>query len=342
MAERCTRLIDKHTNRPTEIFSRLADALFFHLDRACDVPGLRGTGVIEPAKYGWLSRQLGGDARPDAVCLSSTSACAADTLAGEHRRRPAAVVLRDGGHPAQIHADIARARARARPPGVVAPVRLRRARGSRGHAPGAPHPPLHRAPPLTAPRQHLNKAIARFALRDPATDEPFPTPLPRSALPRHADAALAAQCAAWLAGEVRRMRRERVEAMEDRIRNAARSRYNRYSYMAGAAGAGGATSHFAQRSYSAGAGAGGATSHFAQQGYGNFGGSAGGGGGFGGFGSGFGGGGGGGGGSDNDHATVLDTVNTLGTLANTIFGIAGGGSGLGGGMFGLGTGLFGN
>lgn len=41
------------------MFSRLVDALFFHMDQNCDVPGLRGTGIIEPSKYIWMSIKMG-------------------------------------------------------------------------------------------------------------------------------------------------------------------------------------------------------------------------------------------------------------------------------------------
>ncbi|EKM53841.1 uncharacterized protein PHACADRAFT_211478 [Phanerochaete carnosa HHB-10118-sp] len=51
-------LIDT-SGRPTAIFSRVADAFFFWLDQSCDIHGLRGTGMIEPAKYGWMMGKLG-------------------------------------------------------------------------------------------------------------------------------------------------------------------------------------------------------------------------------------------------------------------------------------------
>ena len=47
------------TGRPSEVFSRLADAFFFWLDQNCDIPGLRNTGFIEPAKYAWMSVKMG-------------------------------------------------------------------------------------------------------------------------------------------------------------------------------------------------------------------------------------------------------------------------------------------
>ena len=65
-------LIDMN-NRPTEVFSRLADAFFFWIDHNCDIPGLRGTGVIEPAKYAWMSAKMG--AEPDAVRFLRENLC---------------------------------------------------------------------------------------------------------------------------------------------------------------------------------------------------------------------------------------------------------------------------
>ena len=47
--------------RPTEIFCRMADALFFAIDQQCEVGELRGTGVIEPIKYIWFCMKLGAD-----------------------------------------------------------------------------------------------------------------------------------------------------------------------------------------------------------------------------------------------------------------------------------------
>lgn len=52
-------LIDA-TNHPSEIFCRMADALFFHMDRCCNQ--FRDTRHIEPAKIAWLGVILGQDA----------------------------------------------------------------------------------------------------------------------------------------------------------------------------------------------------------------------------------------------------------------------------------------
>ena len=138
-------------------------------------------------------------------------------------------------------------------------------------------------------------------------------PLPRAALPAYADGGLSAVYAGWRAQAVSTVTRERTNAMVHNIMHAARPAYSPYAAFAGAGAAG------------TGYGA-----------YNGFGGNSGGGGG-----------GGVGGGGDNDHATVMDTVTTLGSLANTILGTFGGG-GIGGGLGALtggafgGTGFFGN
>lgn len=70
------RLIDRTTSRPTEVFSRLADAFFFWMDGACEVPGLRGTGVVEPAKYGWMSHKIGASTTLEDVRRPLSHPCA--------------------------------------------------------------------------------------------------------------------------------------------------------------------------------------------------------------------------------------------------------------------------
>jgi hypothetical protein len=51
-----------NTGRPTEVFCRMADALFFYIDRNVEIPHFRMTQHIEPAKYGWFTLRLGMDA----------------------------------------------------------------------------------------------------------------------------------------------------------------------------------------------------------------------------------------------------------------------------------------
>jgi hypothetical protein len=49
------------SGRPSEVLSRMSDALFTFLDQNVEIPQLRGTGYIEPLKYGWLHRRLAID-----------------------------------------------------------------------------------------------------------------------------------------------------------------------------------------------------------------------------------------------------------------------------------------
>jgi len=51
-------LIDA-SNHPSEIFCRMADALFFHMDQHCNQ--FSATQHIEPAKIAWLRVALGQD-----------------------------------------------------------------------------------------------------------------------------------------------------------------------------------------------------------------------------------------------------------------------------------------
>lgn len=156
--------------------------------------------------------------------------------------------------------------------------------------------------------QHWNKAVSLFGLIDPATNTPFPTPIPRSALPSFADAELQARYTQWQMTAIVAAQRAQTDAMVNNILNQSRARYsNPMSYLAGGAAGYGGANYLNNYGGGGGFGAGGAAG----------GGDSTGGG---------------------DHATVLDTVNTIGTLANTILGGFGGG-GLGtaalGGGFGF-------
>ncbi|KAI0685907.1 hypothetical protein BC835DRAFT_1454468 [Cytidiella melzeri] len=54
-------LVDPLSARPSEIFSCLANTLFFWMDFNCDIAGLQSTGVIEPEKYVWMTLVTGTD-----------------------------------------------------------------------------------------------------------------------------------------------------------------------------------------------------------------------------------------------------------------------------------------
>lgn len=251
--------------RQTEVFVRMADAFFFWLDANCTVPWLRGTGIVEPAKYAWMSGQMG--ASPEACALLPQCLPSLYTVAGiPHTFRGGAPVLERRGF---LH---------------LADFELR-------------------ASPNDAHR-HWNAALARFALRDPRTDALFPTPVPRASFALFAEPAAQATYTQW------------------RVQSLAAAGHARVAAMLRPHGLGAARG---LRSYSAPMG-------YRAFGYAGLprpapasrqdaGGSG-------------------------DHATVLDTVNNVATLANTFVGAAtggggGGGSGLGlvGGL--LGAGLFG-
>lgn len=146
-----------------------------------------------------------------------------------------------------------------------------------------------RAAPEEAHR-HWNKALTLFSFTDPSTRRPFPTPLPRSALPAFADPGWRALYTRW-----------RMQAVAGASYARAASTLKPHSMRAAGAGFDASTAGLGYAGFRHVRHASGSES---------------------------------GGG---DHATVLDTVNTLGTLANTVIGATTGGGG--GGL--LGSGLFG-
>ncbi|GJE97896.1 hypothetical protein PsYK624_141180 [Phanerochaete sordida] len=262
-------LIDSSA-RPTEILSRMSDASFFWLDQSCDIPGLRGTGVVEPAKYGWLMSKLGtAPEECSAVeqCLESFYTTAAIPFRYVQTPRGQVPVVDRRGW---LHLEVWEARAM----------------------------------PQEA-FETWTKILARMPLVDPATGAPFPTPFPRGALPLAPEPTLQAQYLAWQTQCVTTIQRQRSEAMVQNIMNAARPAYNPYNFGAGALGGG--ASAFGANALGGGANAGS-----------------------------------GGGGDDsnsngNGHAGVLDTVNNVATLANTVlgaFGVGGGNAGNAGGAGG--------
>ena len=134
---------------------------------------------------------------------------------------------------------------------------------------------------------------------DPMTNTPFPSPLPRAALPSFADTQLSSLYTSWRTQAIIGASRARSNAMVQNILNN-RPSYNPYQYLAAAAGGGlGANAYTSALGGNSGGGGGGS-----------------------------------GGGGDGNHATVMDTVNTIGTLANTILGGFGAGTGTTGFGFG--------
>ncbi|GJE97897.1 hypothetical protein PsYK624_141190 [Phanerochaete sordida] len=258
--------------RPSEVFSRMADAFFFWLDANCDIPGLRGTGVVEPAKYAWMSARMG--ARPESVALLPYVLPSLYTVASiPHTLRGTTPVLERRGW---LHL-------------VVFELR---------------------AAPTDAHR-HWSTAVLRFGLCDPRTQAPFPSPLPRAAFPLVPDPHWQALYVRWQVQAVTAAARARVATTLAPYR--ARSMFNPYAHR----GMGFAPVAPVFRHATVGAPA------FQQQqqqpAQKN---------------------------DEGDHATVLDTVNNVATLANTIVGVATGGGGGGGGGASplgglLGAGLFG-
>ena len=66
--------------------------------------------------------------------------------------------------------------------------------------------------PLTRHCQHWNKVLAQLPLVDPATNQPFPSPLPRAALPTAPDPACSALYQKWFAQTQASVVRERTNA----------------------------------------------------------------------------------------------------------------------------------
>ena len=134
--------------RPSRVFTRMSDALFFYLDEHCDVPTLRGTGAIEPAKLVWMMLKLK---------YTETAACLADHCRSYYDLGRIPYRIIDVGGTDNM------------------PV-LDRQGWLRMHVFDA------RADPAQAHRDWA-RLIAILNLRDPTTLRPFPTPLPRSCFP---------------------------------------------------------------------------------------------------------------------------------------------------------------
>lgn len=244
----------------------MSDASFFWLDQSCDIPGLRGTGVVEPAKYGWLMGKLGST--PEECQLVQQYLASFYTTASIPFRYVQT------------------------PQGQI-PVVDRR---------GWLHLAVYeaRATPQEA-FETWTKSLARFPLADPATGAPFPTPFPRGALPAVADPNLYASYLGWRTQTVAAISRQRTEAMIQNIVGASSPSYSFNPYAAGALGAG------------AGAGAVGASAFGgAPPAPASTSGESGGG------------------------TSVLETVNNVATLANTVLGAFGVGGGAGAGGAGAG------
>ena len=60
------RILDEY-ERPTEVFKRMADAMYYLMDNRCEPRYLRDSGMIEPEKYAWMLTKRG--ITPDAARL---------------------------------------------------------------------------------------------------------------------------------------------------------------------------------------------------------------------------------------------------------------------------------
>ncbi|KDQ57985.1 hypothetical protein JAAARDRAFT_193470 [Jaapia argillacea MUCL 33604] len=205
-------LIDAN-GRPSQILARLADALFFYMDQCCDVVQLRGTKKIEPAKISWLALKMGED---------QASADATEELLQSYYDA--------GSIPYTI--------------GVVngrqVPVLDRR---------GFLHMVVYdsRAIPVEE-HKYWSKVLNMFRLTDPATRQPFPTPIPRSAFPISPDMTLSLSYNNW------RMQAARV--IGTRKAQAAMSQFGKPAAAVAAGGATGVSADYlAQLQGMAGSGA---------------------------------------------------------------------------------------
>ncbi|KZT38415.1 hypothetical protein SISSUDRAFT_1047112 [Sistotremastrum suecicum HHB10207 ss-3] len=147
-----------YQNRPTPVFCRLVDSLFFLMDQNADQH--RGTQHIEPTKYLWLWLRLG--------VLNENQIAAVDL--GDLQN------FYDLGSIPYVMGDIGTTG------GKQVPVLDRR---------GFLHLCVYeaRASPEDT-HKHWTKVLATFGLVDPQTQQPFPLPLPRASFPMYADAGL--------------------------------------------------------------------------------------------------------------------------------------------------------
>ncbi|PSS00878.1 hypothetical protein PHLCEN_2v4105 [Hermanssonia centrifuga] len=255
----------------------MADALFFYLDQNCSVPVLRGTGFIEPAKYVWMEMMTGA---------TQEAAQIVEAFLESYYRManiPYRVVVSQSGE--QI------------------PVLDRKAW-------------LHlhvfdaKSDPDQGHKDFLNY-IRLFNLKDPLTNQPFPTPLPRSSFPLLADQTLRANVENWKVQAITAIAQARKQAEQAQVNEMIANMTRRpvYSFNPSLASFG-----------AAGMGAGGYTGASFAQGGANP----------------------GGGGGDDNHANVMDVISGGLTLTNTILGSMGGGgfggSGVGAGLL---SGMFG-
>ncbi|KAI0088455.1 hypothetical protein BDY19DRAFT_947667 [Irpex rosettiformis] len=167
-------LLDPLTHRPTEIFSRLTDSLFFYTDTQCDIPGLRNTRVIEPAKYAWMTMRCGASLDEARLIMEYIES-----------------LYESAGLPVQY-----------RSPTPQTQTQYQSQDGGRAIAVLDQRAFLHsavfeaRADPEET-WKFWQKALTLLTLTDPSTSLPFPIPIPRTAFPPAPDLTLATVYQQW-------------------------------------------------------------------------------------------------------------------------------------------------
>lgn len=151
-------LIDDY-GHPSQLFCRMSDALFFYIDQNSEPANLRRTGLIEPEKMKWYNVVIHGETPEDFQLYID-----ADGLRDYYAfSAPSYQTMNIRGRPTPV---------------------LNRSSWLQMSVFGA------RACPDEM-KDALEKVITRFRLVDPLTHQPFPLPIPRSALPSSADPTLA-------------------------------------------------------------------------------------------------------------------------------------------------------
>jgi len=175
---------------PSELFSRLSDSIFFYLDGNPQI-SYPNSGYIEPDKNMWWSTYVGTVQQEKAVVdyvMKHAMGSLYDSTAV-----PYTIVTTQNGHTMPIldrlgflHSLIASAK--------VDPAKF---------------------------LQKLNKSLASFNLADPATNQPFPGPIPATAMPMVCDWSAHAAFTNW---QMTVGMQYRTHAIQKHQKNAARGR----------------------------------------------------------------------------------------------------------------------
>ncbi|KAF8317589.1 hypothetical protein DL93DRAFT_2076663 [Clavulina sp. PMI_390] len=175
---------------PSELFSRLADSIFFYLDANAQC-AYNNTGYIEPDKYMWWSTYVQTVQQEKAV----SDWVAQNAMAG----------LYDAGSVPYTIVTV--------PNGKQMPILDRQ---------GFLHSMISSArvdPQIFL--QKLNKSIPTFNLIDPLTNQPFPGFIPASAIPQMKDWAASSRFTTW---QMTVGSQYRTAAMQKQLQSAQRKR----------------------------------------------------------------------------------------------------------------------